>query len=100
MYPTHENQVEATPWRRSRLQGYLLLSGIGMLYFTWLATTEFVETGELTTTFLSHIAVAFLWVLHARLQYWVTQVAIRNELHTARMKQRLDELETTEDSGA
>jgi len=64
-----------------------------MLYFTWLATSEYLETGELTTTFLSYIAVTFLWIFHARLQYWVTQVAIRNELHTARMKQRLDELE-------
>jgi len=93
MYPTHEDQVETAPWQRSRLQGYLLLSATGMLYFTWLATSEYLETGELTTTFLSYIAVTFLWIFHARLQYWVTQVAIRNELHTARMKQRLDELE-------
>ncbi|CDK38291.1 hypothetical protein BN903_491 [Halorubrum sp. AJ67] len=71
-----------------------------MLYFTWLATSEYLETGELTTTFLSHIAITFLFLLHARLQYWVTQIAIRNELHTVRMKQRLDELETAEDSGA
>lgn len=100
MYPTHENQVETSPWRRTQLQGYLLLSVAGGSYFTWLAASEYFQTGEITTSFLTHLAVTFLFILHARVQLWVTQMAIRNELHVARMKQRLDELETAEDSVA
>lgn len=95
---TQSNQIVITPWKRRRFLGYLLLSIVGMGLFGWSALTEFLETGEFTMEFLTNTSVALLWVLHARLQYWVTQQSIRNDIHVQQMRQQLQEIQSNADA--